>query len=552
MTKNKKILILLLFSLFGLVACSGKGKDNHILENPYKGTPEADMVTVDIQTEPLALNSMINMDSVTGIILQMSMTGLMKLNEEGKPVLGLAEKIDVSDDKKTYTFYLRKDAKWSNGEPVTANDFLFAWNKMLDPKTASSVAYLLCENIVNAQAVYDGTKTSDALGVKIADDYTLTVELVDPVPYALELFAQFPFFPVNQKAYESVGAENYGTDADKIVTNGAYLITEWVHDSYIMMQKNEAYFDADSIHVPKVKYIMLADENTRINAFKTGQLDMFDLFGQQISQLTKEGTDIVNSYYDNTVYFLQFNKLRGVTANAKVCQALAMAIDTKSLCDNVFQDGSIPAEGMVPPGISGIDGTTFAEARGKIMEYNKEKAKQLLKEGLKELQMEKDSLKLSFTANNSSIGKIQAEYFQQQWEQNLGIKVELKLMEWMPLLETWKNGDFDLTINGWNGGTDDPLEYISIFASDNENNYGLYQSSEYDALILQARQEADWAKRQEYLIEAETMLMNDGVSLSLYNTRIVYATSAKVKDVVCIGYQKYDFTAGARLTENSQ
>lgn len=551
MQKNKiSLVILLLFSMLTISACAGKGNNTSgTAGNPYKGTPESDMVTVDLQTEPMAINSMLNGDSVTGTILQMGMTGLMKLDGDGSPVHGVAEKYDVSDDKKTYTFHLRKDAKWSNGEPVTAKDFLFAWTKMLDPQTAASGAYLLCDNIVNAQDIYDGVKTSDTLGVKLVDDYTLTVELVDPIPYALELFSQTSYFPINQKAYEAIGADQYGTDADKIVTNGAYNIAEWVHDSYILMEKNNTYFNADSIYVPKVKYVMLADENARINAFKSGQLDMFDIFSQQISLLNKEGKDIVNAYYDNTVYALQFNKGRGVTSNAKICQALTMSIDTKSLCDDVFQDGSLPADGMTPPGISGVDDKTFGEARGRLIKYDKEQAEKLLEEGLKELQMDKDSLNLTYTANNSSIGKIQAEYFQQQWEQNLGIRVKLELMEWSPLLDVLSNGDFDFTITGWNGGTNDPSGYLSIFAADNEGNYGKYQSAEYDKLLLQAKKESDASKRQQYYIDAENMLVDDGVSLALYNTRIVYASSAKIKDVTCVSYLKYDFTSGAKIVK---
>lgn len=551
MRKNKiYLMIALLLSTLTLSACANKKSNTQsTAENPYKGTSESDMVTVDIQTEPLTLNSMLSGDSVTMTVLQMGMTGLMKLDGDGKPMQGIAEKVDISDDKKTYTFSLRKDATWSNGDPVTAKDFIFAWTETLKPETAALGAYLLCENIVNAQAIYDGTMTSDMLGVKSIDDYTLTVELIDPIPYALELFAQTTFFPVNQKAYEDVGADNYGTDADKIVTNGAYNISEWVHDSYVLMEKNNTYFNADNIHVPKVKYVMLADENARINAFKSGQLDMFDIFGPQIALLNKEGNDIVNSYYDNTVYTLQFNKGRSVTANAKITQALAMAIDTKSLCDDVFQDGSVPAEGMVPPTISGTDNKSFAESRGDLIGYDKEQAKKLLEEGLKELKMDKDSLNLTYTANNSSIGKLQAEYFQQQWEQNLGIKIKLELMDWSPLLETLSNGDFDFTINGWNGGADDPLGYLAVYASSNENNYGKYESGPYDELMLLAKQEKDQNKRQEYLIKAEKMLIDDGVSLPLYNTRIVYASSAKVKDVACVGYQKYDFTDGAKIVK---
>lgn len=549
MLKKKLIATLMVLCLISTCACSSPQGGTAVLSNPYKGTPEADMVTVDLQTEPPVLNSMLSTDSVAVTILRMSMTGLMRLDGQGQPIEGLAEKVDISEDKKTYTFHLRKDAKWSNGDPVTANDFLFAWNNILDPNTGAPNVYSLCDSILNAKEVYDGTKTPDALGAKASDDYTLTVELIDPFPYALELFAQTDFLPVNQKAYESIGADVYGTDADKIVTNGAYNIAEWTHDSHVLMEKNENYFAADSIKVPKVKYVMLGDENTRINAFKSGQLDMFDIFGQQISLLSAEGDGIVSSYYDNTVFCFQFNQKRQTMANAKICQALTMAIDTKSLCDDVFQDGSIPADGIVPPEISGAGEESYSKARGSLFSYDAKKAKQLFEEGLKELNTDAAALNLTYTANNSSIGKLQGEYFQQQWEQNLGLKVELELMDWAALLQAQQNGDFDFTFSGWNGGTDDPLNYLNTFAADNSSNVGAYNDPAYDELMLKAKKEADAVKRQELMVEAEKMLIDSGAALPLYYTKIVYASSAKVKGVVCTGYQKYDFTAGAEIVK---
>lgn len=547
---KKILLILLTFCLLCTTACSNQqGGASGTSENPYRGTPEPDMVTVDLQTEPLALNSMATVDSVTGTILHMSMTGLMRLDATGHPVVGVAEKVDVSDDKKTYTFHLRKDARWTNGEPVTAHDFLFAWSTMLNPQTASSGAYIVCENIVNAQEVYDGTKPIDALGVKVTDDYTLTVEFINPIPYALVLLAQPDFLPINQKAYESIGADAYGTDVDKLITNGAYRITEWVHDSHVLMQKNDAYFDAQNIKVPKVKYVMLGDENARINAFKSGQLDLFDLFGEQITMLSGEGSGIINTYFNNAVFCFQFNQGRELTSNAKICQALTMAIDTKSLCDNVFQDGSVPADGMTPPSVSGANNKSFAQARGSLFGYDLAKAKQLFEEGLQELNMDASSLKLIFTTENSAISKLQAEYFQQQWEQNLGLRVELELMEWAALVQAQQNGDFDLTFSGWNGGMDDALGYLNTFCSDNNNNFGAYNTPAYDALIEQAAQEANPVTRQAALIEAEKMLVESGAVLPLYYTRIVYASSAKVKGVACTAYQKYDFTCGAEIVK---
>lgn len=552
MMKNKILSLLLAVCLLCTAGCAGKTGANRAggtPANPYKGTPEPDTVTVDIQVEPQALNSMTGLDSVTGILLRAGMTGLMKLDSTGSPVPGIAEKVDVSADKKTYAFHLRKDARWSNGEPVTAHDFLFAWTKILDPKTAAPSAYVLCESIVGAQAVYDGTQTPDTLGVRVVDDTTLTVELLDPIPYALSLFAQPDFLPINQKGYEEIGSDLYGTDADKLVTNGAYRIAEWVHDSYILVEKNADYFDADSIKVPKIKYVMLGDENARINAFKSGQLDVFDIFGEQITLLSGEGEGIINAYYDNSVFCFQYNQKRPAMANAKICQALVMAIDVKSLCDNVFQDGSIPADGMTPPGISGAGDQSFAEARGSLIGYDPEKAKQLLAEGLAELGMDASALNLTYTAENSSIGNLQAQYFQQQWEQNLGLRVELELMEWTGLLQAQMNGDFDFTFSGWNPGADDPLGYLTIFASENSNNIGAYLNPAYDELILQAKREAEPAKRQEYLIAAEKMLMESGAALPIYYTRIVYASSAKVRGIACNGYQKYDFTAGAEIVQ---
>ncbi len=530
---------------------SGSGKVDLLANNKYKGTADADMITINLSQEPPEMNSMMCSDTASSNILRETMAGLTKLDENDQPEPDMATSWTKSDDGKTYTLKLRQDAKWSNGDPVTAHDFVFAWLTVMTKKTASPYSFIMLNYIKNGQEYYDGKVKADQVGVKAVDDYTLEVTFKTPLPYALQLFAFQTYLPVDEKAYKAIGADKYAKDADKIVTNGAYKITEWKHNDHVTITKNDDYWDKDKVGIPKIKYVELKDSNTAINAFKAGQLDYMTLGKDNLANMKAQGQPVAK-YEADSNWYIEYNVKRKLFSSAKVRQALGMAIDTKSLCDNVLRDGSVPATGFVPSAISGANGKSYGEARGDIaLKYNVEKAKQLLAEGLKEEGLTVSTFKPVFLTQDTTNAVRESTFMQEQWKTNLGIQVELKPMSFKSAIASQQTHDFDLTLAGWAPDYNDAMTFMDLHKTGNGNNNADYSSKTYDDLIDKASAEADETKRQNYLIQAEKLMVQEDCPVfPIYFDVIDYTTSSKFSGVICTGFQGWpgNYINGAKLT----
>ncbi|WOC31692.1 MULTISPECIES: peptide ABC transporter substrate-binding protein [Caproicibacterium] len=532
--------------------------------NLYAGTTDPNTVTVDMRTEPPELNTTQTQDTASADILRMVMSGLVRLDKDDNAQPDMAEKWDISADKKTYTFHLRKDAKWSNGDPVTAKDFLYAWKQGMDQSNGATYAFILYTNIKNGQAYFDATKTPAAkrtaaekakvdaaeknLGCKAADDYTLTLTLENPLPYALPLMAFTAYMPLDQKAYESIGADKYAKEASQIVTNGAYKISEWVHDDHITLAKNDSYWNAANNQISNVKYLMMKDTNARMNAFKGAQVDCINLTGDQITQMKAEGQPI-ESYVAGSNWYFQYNTKKKGLDNANIRKALGEAINVNSFIKDVLKDDSVVADGLVPTNIKGADSKPYAEGREKLVSYNVDEAKTLLEKGLKETGLTKDSLKLTFITDDTSAAQQQAAFFQEQWKSTLGISVELKPMSFKARIAAMNQGDFDIVMAGWSPDYNDAMTFLDMWTTGNGNNNGKYSNPEYDKLIAAATKESDAAKRQDDLRKAEKLVAStDCAVYPLYFQVVPYVTSAKISGMTRSGFQEYDFTDGAKIT----
>lgn len=542
--KRTILLLLLTVALAAATACQTVHTNTRI-----SGTEDSDMVTVNLLGEPPELNSMMTTDAVSGDVLRACMSGLIKLDGEDQPQPDLAESWEVSGDNRTYTMYLRKDAVWSNGDPVTAADFVYAWTYIMDASHASPFAFLLCENIKNGQAYYDGQADASELGVKALDAYTLQVELEHPVPYALTLFASFSYLPINARAFEEIGAENYGKSPETLVTNGPYRLTEWVHDAHILVSRDENYYNAEEIFIPKLRFTMITDNSAALNAFQAGEIDTTNITGEQMLKLQTDNSSAVNTYYDNGSWFLRFNTENEFTGNDKIRKALGMGLDVEQLCSGVLKDGSVPADGYVPPRIAGAEGGLYAEVRGAVYASDIQAAQVLLKEGLEELGKTPAEVTLKYLADDTTTSKMQAEYFKEQWKTNLGIEVQIETMPFKARLAATRSGDFDIVFSGWSPDFNDPMTYLSLLTSDNSNNSGKYESEQYDSLIANAMGETDALIRQELLIEAERLLMEDAPIVPLYFSCVPYAVSSKLTGMTRTGFQEYDFCDGAKIAE---
>lgn len=515
----------------------------------YAGTMDENTVVVDLRAEPVDMNSFLTTDVAAGDILRMTMASLYKLDENDQPVEDLAEDTQVSEDGKVYTMKIRQDAKWTNGDPVTAKDFVYAYQMMCTESTAAPYSYMIYENLVNGVEVFNGTKPVSELGVKALDDYTLEVSFVNPIPYAKHLFSFTTFYPMNQKAYEEIGADNYAKDADKIVTNGAYTLSEWVHDDHITLTKNPDYYNAGEIEIENVKYLMLKDTNARMNAFKAGEVDSIDLVGDQVQQAKDAGMN-VQTFIDNGNWYLQYNVEKKELSNAKIRKALGMAIDVQSLCDNVLKDGSVPATCVTPTSINGAGGKSFAEAVGTITVFDAEEAKKLFEEGLKELGITADQFKVSLVVDDTTNAQKNGTFFQDQWKQALGIDVEVKPMPFKARIQAMQNAEFDIVYAGWAPDYNDPMTYLELFMTGNGNNYGKFSNKEYDTLLTDAKSEADVNKRQDLLIQAEKLICEKEAPIyPLYFSKKPYVVSDKVTGITRTGFQEWDFQDGAKLTK---
>lgn len=566
----KKILVILLAGvlMLGIMACaptqieqtpsdggatndaqSSATAEGEKIAGVYPGTPDSDMVVLDTTSEPLDLNSMMVSDSLSATVLQHIMSGLARLDANDNPVEDLAESWEISDDNMTYTIHLRQDAKWTNGDPVTAKDFYFSWVTQMKPETGSPYAQYLYDNIKNGKEFYEGTVDETQLGIKVIDDYTLQIDWSRPMADGLFFLTQPAYLPVNQKAYEEIGAEQYAKEADKIVTNGPYTLTEWVHDDNIMLEKNEEYVDAGRINIPKVKLLMIEDTNTRMNAFMAGEMDMANVYSSQIEQVKAQAGNAIEAFIDGGSWYFSFNMEDPQLSNVNLRKALAYSVDIQSLLDNVIADGSIAADGLVPDVIMGVDGKSYAEARGSLFAYDPEAAKSYLDKALQELGITAADLKLSLSVHDSTYNQNQAAYLQQQWKEKLGLDIEIKIMPYQALSEAKESGDFQIAIDGWGPSENDAITYLELFKTGTAGNNSRYSNPEYDALIDSVYQESDLARRQEAMIAAEKILMDDMAVGPMYFTSTSYVVSDKLEGLVRTPFQMYSLTNGAKIVQ---
>ncbi|MGZ0051021.1 peptide ABC transporter substrate-binding protein [Brevibacillus gelatini] len=511
-----------------LAGCGGgeqAGKQGNSAESEQTSGPK--ILRMNMKTEPPTADPGLAEDSISGAIMRATFDGLTRIGEDGKPHESVAEKIEVSEDGLTYTFHLR-DSKWSNGDPVTAKDFEFAWKRVLDPKLGSTYAYQLYY-LKNAEEYNLGKAKAEDVGVKATDDKTLVVTLKNPTPFFLELTAFYTYFPVNQKVVEST--QNWAGDAKTHVGNGPFKIETWEHKSKLVLVKNENYWDKDVVKLDKIDFSMVEDENTELSMFDNGDLDWA---GAPISALPtdaipalKEAGKMQTRAIAGT-YLYKFNTEQPPFNNAKIRKAFAYAIDRKTIIDNVTQANQEPAMGLVPPTMAVATGPYFKD--GDV-----ETAKKLLEEGMKEEGITKlPTVTLSY--NTSEAHKKIAEAIQDQWKKALGVEVKLENKEWKVFLDDLHQGKFQIARSSWTGDYNDPYTFLDLFrlkkGSNNDTNW---ENPKYQQLLNQSLVEKDPEKRKQILAEAEALFMDEMPAAPIYFYTHSYVKSDKVQGVVLDG-----------------
>ena len=461
--------------------------------------------------------------------------GLTAVNEKGKTAPAIAKSWDVSDDGKTYTFHLR-DAKWTNGDKVTANDFVYSWRKII--KDAGNYAYMLGSggaSVKNADALMElGANATDeqmaTLGVTAKDDQTLVVELENKVPYFTDLMAFPCYFPQNEKFVEKCG-KNYGTKPEYTLSNGAYKMTKWVKGNKATFTKNDKYYDAKAVKTKNLEMFLVQDPKTAAQNFDNGKVDYATINSTLVDKY--KGKDTFTTFNEGYLFYLQVNFKNNTVANKNVREALAYAINRKDLCENVLKDGSMAATGFVPSQLSKSPaGKDFRDDADKYVSYDQKKAQEYLDAAKKELGTDTITVDLLYGTDESPMDTF-AEYLQGSFTKLKGLKVNMvATVKKDRIYNREASGNFQIACTRWAPDYADPTTFLNVLTSTNSNNYGKWENAQYNSLLKQAQNETDVNKRWNELLEAEKVMMDDMPNIPVVQTGTAALQAKNVKGLV--------------------
>lgn len=504
-----------------LAACNFGGDDAK--DSKGEGTQELNLV---ITSEPPTLHPGLASDSTSGSVIQNVFEGLTTW-KDGKIENAVAEDVQVSEDLLTYTFTIREDAKWSNGDTVTADDFAYAWEWVLNPNNASEYASILYA--IKGAESYNAGEGSE-LGIKVIDEKTLEVTLENPTPYFLELTAFKTFYPIHKATAEA--NSEWATEAgDSYISNGPFTLAEWQHSGSITLEKNDQYWDAKNVSLDRVNLSMVEKETTATTMFDAGEIDFLGAPFQTVS------LDAVNRYKEadqlqiedySAIYWYKFNTTAEFTSNVNIRKALTLAIDRQGLIDNILKGEQSPALGMVPKAVAG-----FEEDRGYYKDNDLKEAKAALEQGMKELGITDPSkIKIGLSINTSEAHSAIAQFVQEGWHKNLGIDVTIDNSEWQVYLDKLSSLDFDVARMGWIGDYNDAYTFLEMYDSaSNGNNDTGWENKEYTALLKQSITETDATKRIELLKQAEAIAVSEYPVAPVYYYTNLFVKQDYVKNM---------------------
>ncbi|MCU6708518.1 peptide ABC transporter substrate-binding protein [Paenibacillus sp. J5C_2022] len=528
--KSTLFMLVFVLALSTLLAACGKSKEEAGQGGKgEEGKTAAAEFRFTIASDPPSLDPALMKDSTSGIVAAGLYEGLTRLNAEGFPEAAVAKDWTVSEDGLTYTFNLRDDVKWSNGDSVTAHDFEYAWKRVIDPATPADYAYKM-NYIVNAEAYNAGEiKDADQVGIKATGDYTLEVKLHSPTPYFPSIVAFYTFSPVHKATVEA--SEGWAAEQKTIVSNGPFLLKQWAHEDKLVLEKNPDYYATDKIGFDKVTLTIVNDENTIFNLYETNKIDWIGAQAGALSidrtpKMIEEGKATVHNV--GSVYYYEFNHQKAPFDNAKIRKAFAMSIDRQSLIDNVTKAKQTPAFGIVPPNIAGADDKTYRDMYADdFFQENVEEAKKLLEEGLKEKGLT-ELPEITLLYNTSEGHKKLAEAMVDMWRKNLGVEVKLANQEWGTFLEAKKAGQFDIARSGWGADNNHPNSFVvDLLHPNSGNNDGKYINEEVGKLLDESLTLPDMKASLDLVAQAEKIAFEQDMAvLPVY----YYTTVTMLKD----------------------
>ncbi|MDF9508656.1 peptide ABC transporter substrate-binding protein [Bacillus paranthracis] len=525
--KKSHLMVMALVTSLLLTACNNK-------ENRSDAESKKQVLNVTVSEEIPSLDTAKTMDGTSAHVMQNIFEGLYVLDNQDQPIPAVAKSFKRSEDGKKYTFDLRKDAKWSNGDSVTANDFMFAWKRAINPETASQYAYMLFY-VKNAKEINKGTVPLAELGVKVINDYKLEVELEQPIPYFLQLLALPIYLPQHESFLKEQG-KNYALEPSNLIYNGPFVLEKWKHEQEFQLKKNATYWDEKKVKLDEINFQIVKDTMTAVNLYEAGNLDRVPINSQFVDKY--KGDKELHMSSEPAIAMLRFNEKNSALANKKVRQAISFALNKEDFVAHFINNGAKPATGLVPVGhINEETGKDFREENGTLSLYDVQSAKKNWEEAKKELGVEQVNFEfLTFEQDNA---KRMAEYIKGDLEKNLqGLTIQIKQQPFKQKLQLEQTGDYDITMANWGPDYKDPISYLELFTTGNPNNKMSYSNPRYDELIKKAKTDLvlEPEKRWGALLEAEQVLLEDAAVAPLYHIGSAYVQKDYVK-----GIEKHQF-----------
>lgn len=525
--KALSLLLVLVLVLASFVGCTQKavepspetneGQEQAPAEQPAPAEEPKDpqKLTFNLAADPETIDPQLNTTVGGSVIISNTFEGLIAFDENLKPIPGAAESWEISDDGLVWTFKIREDANWSDGKPVTAGDFEYAWKRAVAPETGCEYAYQF-DLIKNGTKCYTGEVPVDELGVKVIDDKTFEVTLEAAASYIIEIFGFPTLYPVRKDMVEK-DPEGWAFNPETFISNGPFKLEKYTQNDVLTLVPNKEYWDKDRVKLDELNFIFITEQSTALAAFEAGDVDGIDeVPTQEIPRLQTEEEDFIIAP-DLATYYYSFNVNEPPFDNIKVREAFAKAIDRNAIVTTVTLGGQQPATGFVPPGIM-TGGVDFREAGSDYgidpMAAQVEEARKLLAEagypngeGLP---------KITLRYNTSENHKKIAEAVQEMWNKNLNINVELENMEWRVFVPARQNGDFQVARNGWSGDYNHPMTFLDLYLSDSGNNASQWKNPEFDKLIQEAKLSTDDKAQAELMHKAEDLMLNDWIMMPIY------------------------------------
>ncbi len=572
MKKTLSLLLSLVFVVSLLAGCGNPGTTTATPTpdaNPEtsgtpapEGTPAPSAggpfeITLNIASEPQSIDPALNSAVDGAIMLGHMFEGLMKWKDSEVETPGSDgtctnaeltegqaesyEKVVNDDGTVTYTFKIRSDARWSDGKPVTAGDFVYSWQRLVTPETAADYNYMI-DSVVNANEIMAGDMDPTELAVSAPDDSTFVVTLTSDLPYFLEVCAFPATFPVRQDVTtkeDGTPNDQWTFDVASYLSNGPYKLTAWNHNSEIVMEPNEQYYDVANLGPDKITFKLMDDQNAMLSGFNSGELDFIEDVPQaELPDLIASGDLKIVDYIGT--YYVCYQTQKAPFDDPRVRQAFTLAVDRTFIVDQVTQAGQVPANGFVPAGVydaAGSTGDDFRTVGGAYYsiegdadysyEANCEKARELLADA--GYPNGENFPVVEYLYNTSDAHKAVAEALQNMWETELGVKVTLNNQEWAVFLQTRKDGNYSIARNGWIADYNDPMSFLDMWLTGGGNNDAQYANADYDAKIQEAKNTTDPAARMQLMHEAENIIMGQDWALNpLYFYTQKYMLSDRV------------------------